>query len=217
MVYRIPEVKPSLKGGGSPVDASEHRPALAYDSNSEIIMFSEESWLSIAGSWLKTSGLFLLSAMMIFLVIYVTLAASLLFATPVNGKVTVVARDTFLGGVPSQGEVVLASPTQAAGKNPLDRLKEAALGVSKAETVTILSGPTDTLQIDDSSVSVSGGKKPGTYRGTVLDPMNQKVTGTVQLNNQYLGQCDTGCTPGTYVIVPDTNIFGKVVDFGASK
>lgn len=217
MVYRIPEAKPSLKGGGSYVDVSEEKPALAYDSNSEIIMFSEESWLQISLSWLKTSFLFLMSAMLIFTIMYGTLAASLLFATPINGKVAVVARDTFLGGIPSKDDVIVVSPTQAAGKNPLDRLKEAGLGIKDAQVVKVLSGPTDNVQIKEGGFAISG-EESGSYSGDLISTSGNKVVASFKLEKQYIAECVSGaCTPGTFVVVEDKNTYGELVDLEGKK
>lgn len=217
MVYRIPEAKPSMKGSGSFVDVSEEKPALAYDPNSDIIMFAEESWLRISASWLKTSFLFLLSAMLIFTIMYGTLAASLLFATPINGKVTVVARDTFLGGIPAKGDVAVVSPSQAAGKNPLDRLKDAALGIKDAQVVKILSGPNDSIQMSQGGFSVSG-EESGSYSGDLFSTSGNKVTNSFKLEKQYVAECISGaCTPGTFVIVEDKNTYGELVDFEGKK
>lgn len=212
MVYRIPEAKPRMKGIGSTVDASEQKPALAYDANSEIIMFAQESWFSIGGSWLKSAFLFLVSALLIFIVMYGTLAASLVFVTSVDSKPTGVARDTFLGGIPSKNDTVLASPTQEAGNNPLDRLREAALGVKDAQVVKILSGPSDLINIDGNRFTVSG-QEQGSYTGTILSSDGKKVNKSLQLGDQYLASCIGGaCTPGTFLIVEDPNLFGEVID-----
>lgn len=217
MVYRIPEAKPSMKGSGSFVDVSEEKPALAYDSSSDIIMFSEESWLRISLSWLKTSFLFLMSAMLIFTIMYGTLAASLLFATPVAGKVTVVARDTFLGGIPAKGDVAVVSPSQAAGKNPLDRLKEAGLGIKDAQIVKILSGPNDNIEMKEGGFNVTG-EESGSYPGDLISTSGNKVVNSFKLEKQYVAQCVSGaCTPGTYVIVEDKNTYGELVDFEGKK
>lgn len=216
MVYRIPEAKPRLKGGGS-VDVSEVKPALAYDSNSDIIMFSEESWLTITLSWVKTLGLFILSAMLIFTVLYGTLAASLLFATPVDGKIQVVARDTFLGGIPSKGDSALASPVQIAGDNPIDNLKEAALGVENGQVVKIISGPTDLISVRSGSFTVEG-KNGGNYGGDLINGEGNRINDSFQLNRQYVGECLSGhCTPGSFVLVEETNIFGEIVPLGDMK
>jgi hypothetical protein len=217
MVYRIPEAKPRIKGNGSAVDVSEEKPALAYDPNSDIIMFSEESWITIGLSWLKTSFMFLMSAMLIFTVMYGTLAASLLFATPVGDKVTVIARDTFLGGIPAKDDMVLASPTQAAGQTPVDRLKDAAFGVKDAQIVKILSGPNDTVQISNGKFAI-GGQETGSYEGTLLNAAGQPVTATFQLANQYVTACVSGgCAPETFIIVDDKNLYGELVDFEGKK
>lgn len=215
MVYRIPEAKPTLKGGGS-VDSSEEKPALAYDPNSEILMFSEESWLTIALSWTKTTLLFLLSATIIFVIMYGTLAASLLFATPVDGKVEVAARDTFLGGVPSKDDVVLSSPTQVAGEGAGERLKEAALGVDAASIVKIVSGPNDSVATAGDGFTVEG-QEPGTYNGVLMNSAGERVQGSLQLTKQYVAECmSENCSPGTFIIVDDDKIFGEIVELKES-
>jgi hypothetical protein len=161
--------------------------------------------------------MFLLSAMLICTVMYVTLAASLLFATPIEGKVSVVARGTFLGGIPAKDDFVVASPTQAAGTNTLDKLKEAAFGIESAEVVKIASAPTGMVQIDGDSIVVSG-MEPGSYTGIVLDDKGERITSSVQLNKAYLAECVSGsCKPGTFVIVDGTKIFGELVNFGTTK
>jgi hypothetical protein len=180
-------------------------------------MFSEESWLRISLSWVKTSFLFLMSAMLIFTVMYGTLAASLLFATPVDGKVTVVARDTFLGGIPSKDDVAVVSPTQAAGKNPLDRLKEAGLGIKDAQVVKILSGPNDNIQMKDGGFAITG-EETGSYNGELISTSGAKIVGSFKLANQYVAECVSGaCTPGTFVVVEDANTYGELVDFEGKK
>ena len=216
MVYRIPETKPSLKGGGT-VDASEEKPALAYDANSDIIMFSEESWLRIVGNWFKTTFMFMLSAVFIFTIMYGILAGSLLFATPVDGKVTLTARDTFLGGVPSPGDIVLSSTSQKAAEGPLERLKEAGLGVDDAQITKILTGPHDSVSFNGDSFAVSG-IEPGNYNGILMNSAGERVTKNFQLNNQYVTECmSERCAAGTFIIVDDDKIFGEVVELGKER
>lgn len=211
MVYRIPEARPHLKGGGT-VDVSEQKPALAYDSNSDIIMFAQESWLTITASWLKSALMFILSALLIFTVMYGTLAASLFFVTSVDSKVTAVARDTFLGGIPAKNDMVLTSPTQVAGDNPLDRLREAVLGVKDAQIVEILSGPSDKISMSGDSFTVTG-QEPGFFHGAIISSDGKRITKNFQLGDQYLTSCVGGaCKPNTFLIVEEENLYGEVVN-----
>lgn len=218
MVYRIKEYKPALKQGGSPVDVSEHKPALAYDTNSDIVMFAEESWLSISINWLKSGLLFLASALLIFTVLYGTLAASIVFITPVDGQLNVVARGTFLGGIPSNGDIVLASATQKAGVSPIDRLKEAALGIEGAKVVKVLSGSTDAVTTNDGTITVAG-QSNATYTGQLLDSEGKVVNANnKRLDNQFLALCVAGdCQKDTYVIVDSDKIFGEVTNVEGVK
>lgn len=211
MVYRIPEAKPNLKGGGS-VDASEQKPSLAYDASSEIIMFSEESWFSIIFGWMKTSLLFAASTIFLFTVMVLVSSASLLFFAPVDGKVEVVARDTFLGGVPSAGDVVLASPTQVAKDNPLERLQEAIMGIDEAKIYTVLSEDVGTVDISGGQITVTG-KETVTVTGELRSISGNPIVESFTLKNQHLAECvSESCTPGSYVILDGDKIFGEVIE-----
>lgn len=210
MVYKIQDLKPSLKKQGS-VDTSAVKPALAYDSNSDIIMFSEESWLSIVGSWLKSAVLLLLSALLIFAALYTVLAATLFFVTVVDDKPTFVARNTFLGGVPSVNDRILASKTTPASTDPLSRLQSSFLGVQDPVVVQVLTEPNDTVSVSGGNVTVTG-KNTNTYDGVfVNDKGDASNLPSTPMTNQILVKCLSGsCTPGQFFLVKIDNVYGEV-------
>jgi hypothetical protein len=217
MVHRIQEHKPSLKQGGGVVDTSDVKPALAYDANSDIIMFSEESWLSIVISWVKSGLMFLLSAFLIFLVLYITLAVSLLFVTVVGDKTVAVARGTFLGGEPALLDVVLTSPTEETSEDPLNRLKVGFMGIENPQIVRVQSGPLDTVVAKNGKITVSG-KAALSYDGVLVDKNNNPAEMNDKLVSQYLVQCVSGsCEPGKFFIVDQANIFGKIQTLNGSN
>lgn len=211
MVHRIQDYKPNLKRSGSPVDTSDSKPALAYDSSSDIIMFSEQSWVSIILNWLKSGLMFLVSALFIFFVLYVTLAATLFFGNLIDGKITFVARGTFLGGQPAVEDYVLSSATEAEKDDPLSRLQYATMGVPNAQVVQIASGPVDIITATASGVTVQG-ENNASFDQPLYNNEGELVTASNQkLNNQYLALCVAGeCEPNTFVIISADNIHGEI-------
>lgn len=211
MVHRIQEYKPSLKQHGLSVDTSDAKPALAYDPNSDIIMFSEESWVSIVVAWVKSGFMFIISAVVIFTVLYVTLAVSLFFITPVDGEPTFVSRGTFLGGEPALQDRVLTSASEKDQSDPISRLEYAFMGVPDAAIVQIASGPLDVISANDGMISVSGNNSVQ-YAGNLVNSQGETITVSSQsLKGEYLALCLSGsCTPNTYTIVDAQNIFGEV-------
>jgi hypothetical protein len=218
MVHRIQEYKPTLKKSGGAVDTSDTKPALAYDSNSDIIMFAEESWFSIIGAWLKTGFLFIVSAVLIFTVLYVTLAVSLVFVTVINDKANIITRGTFLGGEPGVSEQILVSASKVEADDPLSRLSDAFLGIPDAQIGTVVSGPLDTITSGNGTVTVRG-EGEAAYPGDILNAKGE----VVQMNNQklegqFLVSCDSGaCTPGSFMLVDDDRIFGEVQQLGKGE
>lgn len=210
MVYKIQDLKPSLKKQGS-VDTSAAKPALAFDSNSDIIMFSEESWFSILGSWIKSALLLLLSALLIFAALYTVLAATLFFVTGVDDKPAFVARNTFLGGVPSVEDTILISKNTPASTDPLFRLQSAFLGVNEPAIVKVLTEPTDTVSASGGTVTVTG-KNPNTFDGAFVNDKGETSNlNQTLMTDQILVECVSGsCTSGQFFLVKVDNVYGEV-------
>lgn len=208
MVYQVQETKPSLKRGGSTVDTTDIRPALAFDSSQDIIMFSEESWLSIFWSWIKSAFMFFAAALLIMVVLYVTLAATLVFVANVNNEPVVVARGTFLGGIPQTGDLVFVG-SGTPGTDPLTKLQEAFVGVPDGKVAVTLSEPGDTVSASNGQITVNGTSQPGTFVNSTGAPA---TLGSTSLTNQALVECVTGaCEPGTFFLINLDQIYGEAV------
>tara|TARA_B100001146_G_scaffold210106_1_gene207674 strand:+ start:9 stop:653 length:645 start_codon:yes stop_codon:yes gene_type:complete len=208
MVYRIQETKPSLKRGGAAVDTTDIRPALAFDSSQDIIMFSEESWLSILWSWVKSAFLFFVAALVIMVVLYVTLAATLVFVANVDNEPVVVARGTFLGGIPQAGDTVFVG-SGTPGNDPLTKLQEAFIGVPDPKVATVLTEPGDVVSAGNGTVTVNGQSQSGTFVNSSGAPSG---LGSTALTNQALVECVTGeCEPGTFFLIPLDQVYGEAV------
>jgi len=217
MVHRIQDYRPNLKKSGPTVDTSDEKPALAYDSNSDIIMFSEESWVSIILGWLKSALLLIGSALLIFFVLYVTLSVSLFFVNFVGGKPAFVARGTFLGGQPAVSDYVYTSGTTDASDDPLSRLQYAFLGVPDAEIVQVASGPSDTVAVNDGNIKVTG-ENNATYKGTFVDDKGKSASLNDKLSDSYLVMCVSGsCEKGTFHLMSKDRIYGEVQNIKESK
>ena len=206
MVHRIQNVKPRMRKAGNSVDATGQKPALSFDTSSDIIMFKEESWVAIVLSWLKTSIMFALSAALIMAILYVILAGTLLFFTSVSGNLALVARGTFLGGNPSTGEIVLASNDVPASTDPLSKMKDGILGVPNSIVVEVLSNPNEIITKTSDGISVENG---GTFSGNVKFP--EGSDNPLQLNKQIAVQCVAGsCTVGDIMVLDTNLIYGEV-------
>jgi len=218
MVHRIQDYKPSLRQHGLAVDTSDAKPALAYDSNSDIVMFSEESWFKIFAGWLKSGALFLVSAVLIFAVLYTTLAVSLFFTTFVEGKPVFVARGTFLGGEPALTDKILGSRTEASEDDPLNRLQYAFMGVPNSVVGEISSGPVDTISAANGQISISGSSSQS-YEGVLVDESGQpQDVSSRKLQDEYLVKCMSGeCQPGSYFLIKGESIFGEVQNVKAGN
>lgn len=213
MAYRIQNLKPKLRKTGKEIDASGIKPALSYDSTSDIIMFREESWVSIVTGWVKTSVLFALSAALILSILYIILAATLMFITPVDGKLTLVARGTFLGGNPSIGEVVLASSQTPAAADPLSKIKAGVFGLDNAEVVKVESDASASITVGSDKVTLADGTE---VQGSTT--LGEGESNSMVLKDQLLVRCIAGSCEGKDLFILDKNlVYGEVQNYEDSS
>jgi len=210
MPHRIQNLKPKMRRQGAAVDAAGQKPALSYDSSSDIIMFKEESWTAIVLGWLKTSIMFTLSAALIMGILYIILAGTLLFFTPVSGQLALVARGTFLGGDPSAGEVILASNDIPASTDPLSKIKDGTFGVPNSIVVKVIGAPNSTVTQTGSGIRSDDGSEA---TGAVKFP--EGSGNSVQLGDELAVQCVSGaCTVGDIFIINTNLVYGEVRNVG---
>ena len=205
--------KPLFKKSGSPVDSSDYSPQLAFAGVPEIVEIKEQSWFSIIGSWFKGVILFLLLAVAVLVVVYGSLAATVMFITPVNGTNTLVARGTYVGGIPENGSKVLVSSSENAPDEFVGKIKVGFLGVPDAAVLKVESKTQyDKVTVVNGKVTVAG----KAVKGTLLDPKTGKAmtNDSFRLDNQYVTSCSAGaCKEGTLVIVGPKRLFGEVKPF----
>lgn len=213
MPYRIQQHKPKLKSGKD-LSNTGVKPALSYDSSSEIIMFKEETWTSIVLNWLKTTAGFAGIAALILALLYFIVSSTLVFGTVVDGKVDLVARGTFYGGVPKTGTSILVSETTPAPDDFFGKLQNGVTGVDKPSIVIVKSGPSDTLTSAGNGINVDGKVVAG--KPTLAKNESLPMT----LKDSYLVQCVSGACKDSkedLYVVSKTMIYGQVHTAGAKS
>jgi hypothetical protein len=202
--------KSKLSQGELSDDGSQnYRSPLAapHSSNEELVGTTQSTVALIAGSMgrgLKALILTVLFTIFILVVIYTSLAGTLMFAAPVGSSATEkawVARGTFVGGHASTGTIVYGSATQVASSDLLQKISDGYIGAPDSFIAEVISGPYGKISTGDKKEVVFDGK--GTdYYGEVKDNT---------LNQQYLARCLSGsCAKGELVIVNGGNIIGEV-------
>lgn len=206
--------KPKFRKGGTPADASKDTPQLTFAGVPDIVEIKEQTWGSIIAGWIKSIILFVLLVGLVLLAVYSALAATVLYVSSVDGKLAMVARGTFVGGVPEQGNKILISTTDPAPTEILDKLKVGFMGAANPAIYTVLSKTAyDTISVSNNVITV--GDKP--VEGTFFDlSTGEAVPNMAQqrLDNQVVISCLGGdCEPGTVSIVSPDFIYGEVKPF----
>jgi hypothetical protein len=181
--------------------------AAPKSSHDELIETTQSTGTLIAGSLgrgIKALFLTVIFTFFILIVIYTSLAGTLMFAAPVGSSATEkawVARGTFVGGHPSTGAVIYGSTTQVANSDLLGKISDGYIGAPDSFIAEIISGPYGKISTGPNNEVLFNGK--GTdYYGEVKDNT---------LNQQYLARCISGeCAKGELVIVNGGNIIGEV-------
>lgn len=202
--------KSKLSQGELSDDSSQnYRSPLAapQSSNEELLETTQSTGKLIAGSLgrgIKALIMTVLFTIFILIVIYTSLAGTLMFAAPVGSSTTEkawVARGTFVGGHPATGTIVYGSATQVASSDLLGKISDGYIGAPSSFIAEIISGPYGKISTGDKNEVLFEGKGTG-YYGEVKDNT---------LNQQYLARCLSGsCAKGELVIVNGGNIIGEV-------
>lgn len=202
--------KSKLSQGELSDDSSQnYRSPLAapQSSNEELSETTQSTGKLIAGSigrGLKALVLTVLFTIFILIVIYTSLAGTLMFAAPVGSSVTEkawIARGTFVGGHPSTGSIVYGSATQVANSDLLGKISDGYIGAPDSFIAEVISGPYGKISTGDKNEVFFENKGTG-YYGEVKENT---------LNQQYLARCLSGsCAKGELVIVNGGNIIGEV-------
>lgn len=196
--------KPRLRKSGGEVRADGGAPSLEMPGVADIVERREESWGEIIAGYIRSSLTFLLFAILIIVVVYGALAATVIFLGQVGNRHVLVARNTFVGGTPTLNSEVYVSTTPDDG-SPLSHLKTGFLGADNASIYRIVSGPYDKVTHVNGKVYV-----------------NDKLVGSddiraaaneVTLSNQLLGLCVSGaCTENKtqWQVLSPSYIYGEI-------
>lgn len=197
-------MKPRLAARSKPVvtldeEATTARPALSAGASSVVAVTPKSATKAIkrgTNAIVKIVASFVL----LLVVLYGSLAATLMVAAPSADGFTWVVRGSFVGGIPEQGDFIYASTSHAVGTDAISKLTQAVVGVDNAAVFEVVTGPFNNIATDnDGQILVDG--EPSGYFGEVEE---------TKLARSYLAACVQGaCDEGTFVIVPHDNIAGE--------
>lgn len=214
--------KGKLRNNDGVVDSSGYTPRLSMQGSRDIVEVKEESWFSIAGGWIKGIIAFVLSLIVIIAGIYSGLAATLMFYSPISSDSSsrsLIIRNAWVdtGNEPPIGEEVIISTDSKLPEEWWNAILVGWVGISSPAKVEILTPNFDKLYIEDGTV-VSFNDPDETFKPFVssaafkYDKKENPVLNH-QLDGQYLVKCISGdCKEGTYFIIEETQIFGKLQD-----
>lgn len=135
-------------------------------------------------------------------IIYLSLAATVLIATRVDGVTSVAMRGAYPVGQVPEGATVLVS-TEPAATSVTDKLVEGLMGPTGASVVRVVAGPGAEVRTDLSGQIVVNEKASGIW--AAVDARD--------LDRQYLAIClRGGCAAGEAVLVGERSVVGKVRD-----
>ena len=181
--------------------------AAPKSSNDELTETTQTTGKVIAGSLgrgIKALILTVLFTIFILVVIYTSLAGTLMFAAPVGSSATEkawVARGTFVGGHPPTGAIIYGSASQVVTGDLIGKITEGYIGTPDAFIAEVISGPYGKVSTGANNEVFFDGKGTG-YYGEAKDST---------LNQQYLARCISGCKEKEQlVIINGNNIIGEV-------
>lgn len=152
---------------------------------------------------IKTIIFFLIAGVILFAVLYSSLAATLMFTAPSQDSQTErvwVARGAFPGGLVPAGSYVYGSATTPESNSLITKAGEGYTGASQDFVAEIIAGPNAKVSVDDAGRIIVN---------DVATPYNGKVSNQM-LNHQYLGVCMEGsCDKGTILTIPESNVYGE--------
>lgn len=188
----------------------------------QIIEIEQESWFSIIFGWVKNVLVFGLLAVAVLAVLYSGLSSTIMVFSPVGdtGR-QIVLRGAWAdsGGIPPIGTPVAVSPTTAPS-NWWEWIPVGWVGIPDASEVEIVSTDYAKLYVSGADsknltvVNLDNEAVNGKFISTTAVPVDKddkNIEFNHGLKDQFLVKCVSGgCTPGTYFVVQDNQIYGEI-------
>lgn len=167
---------------------------------SDVVYLDNKKAAKAVKSGISNLAKVIMSIISIILVLYLSLAATLMVIAPGDTGLTWVIRNTFTGGRPVAGDFVYASSSDEVRQGAGDRLIQAFTGVKNDVVLEVVAGPHINVSVDDEG-QILANEEPTGYYGE-LD--------TSYLDNEYITMCILGdCEYGEVLILPHENIAGE--------
>lgn len=138
----------------------------------------------------------------ILLVLYLSLAATLMVVAPGATGLTWVVRGTFVGGVADTGDFTYASGSSTVEHGLGHNLIQAFVGVDDSLVAEIIAPPFSTVTLGDEGELLVDGEASGYH-----EDIGQK---SLTLGEEYLAVCIVGsCDPGDVILLNQGNVAGE--------
>jgi hypothetical protein len=202
--------KVKLRKHGSLVNATSVEPERQFAGGAQnIIEVKEESWASIILGWVKTIVGYFALVVVLLLAVYTGLAATVVFFSSVGGQTALVARGTFIGGIPDKGDMMYISNDTPDPKSPVNNVVVGFKGAPEASIVENMSAEYDKVSVSGNNIQIAD---QVINDAVLLNAKGDRVTsGTISLNNQYVVQCVTGaCDADSYLVIDSKQIYGEI-------
>lgn len=208
-------IKPKLRSSSKILDISDEiRPAL--QNSNPLVSYETLGWKPIIIGWAKSVALFLLGAIILALLLYAGLSATIAYTVNLDGHREIVARDTFVGNEITKNSIVYGSMDSKLENTILSKLLEGGNGligneaVSNGVVVKVLAGPTMKISLNSKgNIIIESGKNKG---DVITDEIDGSIPSDGIISEKYIVECKWGaCDPGTYFFLSADNISGKVI------
>lgn len=215
-------MRPKKAARGKQVELDDDaiaEPELAA-SGTNVVRLDTTNPFQLAGRGVSAIIKAVIALITIILVLYLSLAATLMVLAPGPTGFTWMMRGTFVGGIPERGDFVYASATTPVEANAIGKIQQAFVGVPDDMVAEVIAGPfidvsNGTLEdIVDEEVNEDASNESSVLPPILVNGEDSGYVGEIEslsLGNEYLVVClDGSCGEyGALVILPHTNIAGE--------
>ena len=155
---------------------------------------------------LKVTISYFIFAVLAIVGVYVGVAGTLMVATPLSESHAEshvwIQRNKFPGGIPTIGQPVFASITEAAPTDFVGKVLQGFVEIPNSGIFLNIAGPNGEVHSQDNAIFFKG--EPTGFNGTINE------NNVIDLKRQYLMLCVSGdCNKDSYYLVPRENIIGE--------
>lgn len=228
-------MRPKKAARGKQVELDDDaivEPELAA-SGSHVVRLDTTNPFQLAGRGVSAIVKAIMALIAIILVLYLSLAATLMVLAPGPTGVTWMMRGTFVGGIPERGDFVYASATTPVEPNAISKIQQAFVGVPDDMVAEVIAGPfvdvsngeeaeeepeeeSEDVELTEEAEETpeDAGDTTSALPAILVDGEDSGYVGEIEsfsLSNEYLVVCiDGSCGEhGELVILPHTNVAGE--------